>query len=160
MEIKCDYCGKKFEYTGGKAHYEREDNHYCSRSCQGKGNNLKQGNRLHGMAKEGENGKQPKRYRIWNNVKKRAKKDGRKFTLEPSDIPKIPKKCPILGIKIKENDEVGPKDSSPSLDRIKQEEGYTPENIRIISNRANRLRQDATKEELKLILQDMEENNV
>lgn len=35
-------------------------------------------------------------------------------------------------------------DSSPSLDRINTDYGYTPENSRIISWRANKLKNDAT----------------
>jgi len=154
MEITCDYCGKNFEYDGGQAHYERHEHHYCSRSCQGKANNLAQGNRLHGMGKKGPDGKQPKRYRIWQNVKKRAENQGTKFELEPEEIPEIPDKCPILGIEIEENKEAGPKDSSPSLDRIDPNKGYLPDNVRIISNRANRLRQDATLKEMEAILED------
>lgn len=158
MEIKCDFCGKKFEYTEGMAHYKRSENHYCSRSCQAKANNLRQGNKLHGMARGRSSSEYPKRYKIWCNARKRARKKGKKFSLEPEDIPEIPEKCPILGIPIEESNEPGPTDNSPSLDRINPEEGYTPENVRIISNRANRLRQDATVKELELILEDMKDN--
>jgi hypothetical protein len=153
MEIKCDYCGKIFIYKGGKVHFNRTKHHYCSRSCQGNGNNVVQGNNLHGLAKR-VNGKQDKRYRVWCNVKKRAKKEGIKFNLIVDDIPKIPEVCPILGIKIKENNISSPLDSSPSLDRIHPIIGYVKGNIRFICNRANRIKSDATLKELELIIQD------
>lgn len=153
MEITCDYCGKLFEYKGGIAHFNRSKNHYCSRSCQGNGNNIKIGNRLHGFAVK-RNGKQDKRYRIWCNVKKRAKQEGTEFNLQVEDIPEIPSICPILRIKIIENTKPAPLDSSPSLDRINPKLGYVKGNIRFISNRANRIKSDATLEELKLILKD------
>jgi len=155
VEIACDYCGKVFTYKGGPAHYRRTKNHYCSRSCQGNGNNINLGNRLHGLARNGADGKQDKRYRIWCGVKKRALQKGIAFEIEPDDIPDIPAQCPVLGIEIEENTGNGPLDSSPSLDRIHPEKGYVRGNIRIISNRANRLRQDATKEEMVLLLEDI-----
>jgi len=155
MEIKCDYCGKLFNFNGGQAHYNRTKHHYCSRSCQGNGNNIVLGNNLHGLA--GKRDKKDKRYTIWCGVKKRAKKNGIEFNLDVCDIPMIPEYCPILGIKIIANKLSGPIDSSPSLDRINPKIGYIKGNIRIISNRANRIKADATLEELKLVLKDSQQ---
>jgi hypothetical protein len=147
MEIDCDYCGKKFEFKGGKVHFNRSKKHYCSLDC------LCKSNIIHGLASK-KNGKQDKKYRIWCNVKKRAKQNGIKFELTINDIPKIPEYCPILGIKIQENIISSPLDSSPSLDRINPKKGYVKGNIRIICNRANRIKSDATIKELRLILKD------
>ena len=47
---------------------------------------------------------------------------------------------------------------SPSLDRIVPELGYVKGNIRVISNRANHLKSDATLEEHRKILLDAEAN--
>jgi len=146
MEIKCFNCGKSFDFKGGMAHFKRAKHHYCSRACQ---------NVIHGLASK-KNGKQDKRYRIWCNIKKRAKKNGMIFNLSVYDIPEIPDVCPILGIKIKANEFSSPLDSSPSLDRINFALGYIAGNIRIISNRANRLRQNGTIEEWKLLIKDAE----
>ena len=153
MEVKCDYCGKLFEYKGGLVHYNRTKSHYCSRSCQGNGNNIIQGNQLHGLAKR-KNRKQDKRYELWCQAKKRAKKKGIKFDLSPTEIPIIPELCPVLGIPIRITGELT--DNSPSIDRIDNTKGYVKDNIRIISHRANRLKADATIEELKLIIKDLE----
>ena len=49
-----------------------------------------------------------------------------------------------------------PLDSSPSLDRINPKYWYIKWNIRIISNRANRIKSDASIEEIRLILKDAE----
>jgi len=155
MEIKCDYCGKLFNYKECLAHFKRVKTHYCSRSCQGNGNNIKQGNKLHGLAIK-KNGKADKRYRVWCCIKKRAKERGVDFNLQIEDIPEIPKVCPVLKIKIKENTKSAPLDSSPSLDRINPKLGYIRGNVRFISNRANRIKSDATLEELKLVLKDSE----
>jgi len=149
MEINCDYCGKRFKFKGGKVHFKRSKKHYCSLWC------LNKSNTIHGLASK-KNGKQDKRYRIWCNVKKRAKQKGIKFELKIEDIPKIPKDCPIFKIEIKENKISAPLDSSPSLDRINPKLGYIKGNVRIISNRANRIKSDATLKELRLILKDAE----
>ncbi len=150
MEVVCDYCKKKFSYIGGKAHFNRTKKHYCSRSCQGNGNNVILGNRLHGLG--GHGAKKDKRYTIWCGAKKRAMKRGFDFDLEIEDIPEIPKKCPILGIEIKVNTTNKPLNSSPSLDRIDNNKGYVKGNIQIISNRANRIKSDATIEELEKLI--------
>jgi len=147
MKIKCDYCGKIFDYNGGLAHYNRAKKHFCSRSCQ---------NVIHGLARRTKD-KQDKGYKIWCNVKKRAKKNGTFFDLEIQDIPTIPKYCPVLGIEIKANIKAGPIDSSPSLDRVNPKKGYTKDNIRIISNRANRIKSDATIKELELVLNNLKQ---
>lgn len=57
--------------------------------------------------------------------------------------------CPVFGIPLSWG---FPKDSSPSLDRIDSSKGYSFENCQIISNKANRLKSDATLEELLLLV--------
>lgn len=142
MEIICGTCGKTFLYKGGLSHYKRTKRHFCSTNCQ----NIK-----HGLSRRKNT---DKRYDIWCGVKKRARKTGTEFSLELNDIPFIPEYCPVLGIKIIANNLAGPIDSSPSLDRINPKLGYIKGNVRIISNRANRIKSDATLEELKLVLKD------
>ena len=149
MEITCDFCGNAFIYKGGKAHFNRSKNHYCSIECLGK-SNIK-----HGLAAKDKNGKQDKRYSIWCSAKKRAKLKNIEFNLKVEDIPKIPKFCPVLGIEIVSNDTNAPLDSSPSLDRIDTNKGYTKDNIRIVCNRVNRIKSDATLHELILIVEDL-----
>lgn len=140
MEVNCanKLCAKSFAFRGGPAHFERTKEHFCSRRCQ---------NTTHGMA-----GTQ--RHKIWERTKKRAKEDEVPFTISIHDIPEIPSLCPVLGIRLAPNTKAGPLDSSPSLDRLRPALGYVPGNVRIISNRANRLRSDANAAELRLIADD------
>lgn len=147
MEIVCNnpLCKKSFIFKGGQSHFKRNKKHFCSRACQ---------NVIHGFANRRHKNK---KYSIWCNVKKRAKKEKTLFELTINDIPDIPIICPILGIKIKANHLAGPLDCSPSLDRIIPSLGYIKGNVRFISNRANRLRSDATTVELKLLAKDSEE---
>lgn len=85
-------------------------------------------------------------------AKQRADRDGRPFSITMDDIV-IPAVCPVLGIPIIPG--VGKvTQNSPSLDRIKPERGYVPGNVRVISFRANSLKQDATVEELEKVLDD------
>ncbi len=119
---------------------KRSSNYYCNTACR---------NTIHGNSRS-------LRYEMWCRVKKNSKPRGLEFTLFQDDIPVVPTVCPILGIAIKPNHLSGAIDSSPSLDRIDNSKGYIPGNVRIISNRANRLRSDATSVELDLIAADNE----
>lgn len=64
-------------------------------------------------------------------------------------------KCPVFGIELSWG---FPKETSPSLDRIDSSQGYTFENCQIISNKANRIKSDATLEELILLVEYLKEN--
>lgn len=64
----------------------------------------------------------------------------------------VPTHCPILGLPLyvmKGTKGGGP--NSPSLDKIEPSRGYVPGNVIVISNRANRLKSDASVEELRAI---------
>lgn len=82
-------------------------------------------------------------------AKKRAKLKNLEFNIDESDI--IPKFCPILGIELKvanKGEGKGGRHYSPSLDRIDSSKGYIKGNVWVISNRANTIKSDASKEEL------------
>lgn len=75
---------------------------------------------------------------ILHGCKERALRDGVVFNLKPEDIT-IPTICPILGIPLVIG--LGIKsDSTPSIDRIIPELGYVPDNIAVISWKANRIK--------------------
>jgi len=97
---------------------------------------------------------------IYNRAIYRARKKGLPFNITWEDII-IPSCCPILGIPLKVNKggRSGMFPDSPSLDRIVPELGYVKGNIRVISNRANHLKSDATLEEHRAILLDAEKNS-
>ncbi len=102
---------------------------------------------------------------LYISIKARAKKNSIDFNLDESDI-KIPEFCPVLGIKLECNvgnawgsgiKGFGRKDSSPSVDRINPELGYTKGNIKVISWRANNLKKDGTMEEFVSIIKYLNE---
>lgn len=78
-----------------------------------------------------------------------AKKRGIEFTLEFSDLD-WPTHCPVLGIEINYSLKKM-EDTSISFDRIDPSKGYTKENTLLVSQRANRLKNDASFDELKQI---------
>ena len=85
---------------------------------------------------------------LLSGCKARAKKKGLPFDLDLEDII-IPEKCPMLGIKLMRNlGQRGPSSSSPSLDRIIPEKGYTKGNVQVISTKANMIKSNATADEL------------
>jgi hypothetical protein len=84
-----------------------------------------------------------------SSAKGRAKKFNLPFSFTIADFD-IPQYCPILGLEL----EVGdgrPGLNSPSLDRIIPNLGYVKGNVEVISYRANKIKSDATPEELQKI---------
>ena len=94
---------------------------------------------------------------LLKKAKHRAKVLGLEFNIEISDIV-IPEYCPVLGLKILKNSDDRFVDNSPSLDRIDINRGYVKGNVKVISMKANRLKNNATIEEVKKILKYMENN--
>lgn len=88
--------------------------------------------------------------RLLSGAKKRAKALHIPYNLELSDII-IPEKCPVLHIKLESSNPTN-HDCAPSIDRINPNLGYIKDNIGIISMRANRLKSDASLEELEKII--------
>ena len=73
-------------------------------------------------------------------AKRRAKLKEIEFNLSLEDIV-IPTLCPIFKVKLEGR-------HAPSIDRIDSNKGYTKDNIQIISSLANRMKWDASHEEL------------
>jgi len=90
-----------------------------------------------------------------HNARRRAKEKGLVCTITEKDIP-IPQFCPVLGIPLVFG--IGTRvatANSPTIDRIDPTKGYIPGNVRVISYRANMLKNNMTYEEWELIGEDM-----
>ena len=88
-------------------------------------------------------------------AKRRAQSRGRAFDLTLEDLQRlVVPRCPILGTELiwKYGHGLGIGAHSPSLDRIDNSRGYTKDNVAIISHKANGMKNSCTVEELKAIL--------
>jgi len=97
----------------------------------------------------------PERY-LLRNARVRARKLGRKFSIGPEDVV-IPKFCPALGIPLVtgtlgKGKRYARQDGAPSIDRIDSSKGYVKGNVVVVSWRANRLKNDATPEDMKKLV--------
>lgn len=87
---------------------------------------------------------------LWLAAKKRAAIEGVAFDLKVEDIV-IPNECPVLGIRLIRNKGRGGGDTSPTLDRFVPTNGYVLGNIEVISFLANRIKSNATFEQIKAV---------
>ena len=90
-------------------------------------------------------------YRLWWSSRIRANQGGIAHTIRPKDIP-LPKTCIYLGIPLDyrcaaDRRSCHPLDC-PSIDRIDPLLGYTANNVQVISYLANRMKSNATREQL------------
>lgn len=82
--------------------------------------------------------------KLYEWAKSRARIKKRAFTITLADIV-IPDRCPVLGTPL----------VTPSVDRIDPDKGYVPGNVRVISMRANVLKNNAELWELEALVADL-----
>jgi hypothetical protein len=83
----------------------------------------------------------------------RARNKNLEFSITEKDLT-LPKLCPLLNIPLQINKEKRQGDSY-SIDRINNNKGYIPGNVWIISARANWLKNNASIEELQLLVKNL-----
>ena len=94
-------------------------------------------------------------YDAFYNAKARSKKNGWEFNLTmPILLDMAVNVCPLMEIELTYS---GSKshDSSASIDRIDSKLGYTPENCRVISFKANRIKNNASLEEILILAKNL-----
>ena len=98
--------------------------------------------------------------KTFGRAKARAKKRGLPYDNKCPDL-ELPDVCPVLGIVLVYPNSFKNKRShnSPSLDRLENPLGYIAVNLRVISFRANALKNDATVDELEAIVRYMKTTN-
>ncbi len=99
--------------------------------------------------------KNPEKY-IYTNAKNNAKQRSIEFSLTIEDIV-IPDICPLLGIKIERTFGEGRHDALPSIDRLNPKLGYVKDNVKIISFLANRMKNNATAEQIKKLASNIDD---
>lgn len=87
-----------------------------------------------------------------HNARRRAEKQGIEFSLTREDILELlGESCPLLGCRFAFSmGKTVPE--SPSIDRKDPSKGYTKENVWIISAKANRIKTNATTQEIEAVL--------
>jgi len=81
-----------------------------------------------------------------------AKRKGIPFDITLDDIKDVPAFCPILGVKLVSGEGIN-NPNAASLDRVVPQQGYVKGNVYWISKRANRIKCDATLEEMERVVQ-------
>lgn len=92
--------------------------------------------------------------RLLDKRKSAAKKRGIEFSVCADDV-FIPEFCPLLGVRL----DFSGKPNNPngmSIDRIDPSKGYILGNVWVVSYRANRIKNDASLEELRSIVGNLE----
>ena len=85
----------------------------------------------------------------FQNAKARVQRDGKRMWWLAHEDMIYPEYCPYLGIWLDYSigDKGSPKDNSPSFDRTDSMGDYTHDNVQIISNLANSMKNSATREQ-------------
>lgn len=91
---------------------------------------------------------------VLHNIRTRARAQGVPCTITAEDIASAtPEFCPVLGIKLERaaNPKGGVADNTPTVDRLIPHLGYVRGNIIVVSHKANRIKNNATIEELESV---------
>ncbi len=92
------------------------------------------------------------RHRMLVHARYRAKKSGVAFSICVSDVAPVPTYCPLLGIPLFMSvgaGSIGP--NSPTLDRIRNGDGYVPGNVMVISHLANSSKRELNSDQLMML---------
>lgn len=84
-------------------------------------------------------------------AKRRAQLKGLDFNLTIEDII-IPDVCPVFGTVLELNNHTRQNLNTPTLDRIDNSKGYVKGNVIVVSWKANRIKNNASLEELQLLV--------
>lgn len=112
-------------------------------------------NRIHGGYSNLLSWQESAKFQALVNIRERAQRRGYESDLELSDLPILTELCPVFHVPYSKGT-LKNKDYSPSIDRKNPNLPYLKkyrDNLVFISHRANRIKSDATVEELRAILQ-------
>lgn len=93
-------------------------------------------------------------FRLLHSARHRARQRGLPCTITIDDC-RIPEICPVLGIPLEPGQGVQ-HDASPSLDRLHSDGGYTPNNVIVMSKKANTIKSNATSDQVLAVADWME----
>jgi hypothetical protein len=85
---------------------------------------------------------------LWTSARDRCRKSKLEFSIKVEDIV-IPEYCPLLGFPLTKGIMVRKDPNAPSLDRVDNSKGYIKGNVKVISYKANAMKNNASIESLK-----------
>lgn len=91
-------------------------------------------------------------------LRRNAKKRGQEFSVTMKDFLPLPTHCPVLNVEL-DYSGAGTRNAA-SIDRTDCSKGYVPGNVVVMSRRANTLKNDASREELRKVLEYIEKNKI
>ena len=115
-------------------------------------------NRKHGGYSKESSYEDSVKYQALVNIRERAKHRGYESDLDIEDLPSVGDCCPVLGLRYNKGS-LKDKNSSPSVDRKNTNLPYLKkykDNLVFISHRANRIKSDATPDEIRKVLEYVE----
>jgi hypothetical protein len=131
----------------------------CGPSKKNKSSHLKakiKNNQRHALLRKnrrsGPNSKVWAIKKLVEDAARRAKERGMNFCLTAEEI-EAPDECPVFKCKLIYQATGKRSNDSASIDRIDSTKGYTPDNVWIISWRANQIKSDATIQELETLIE-------
>jgi hypothetical protein len=148
---KC-ICGKEKVVSTSSLHGDKVKSCGCWLIDSAKEKGYK--NRKHGGYSKGTSANDKVKYQALVNIQDRSRKRGYESDLEITDLPILTKVCPVLGIEYRKGT-LKDKDYSPSIDRKNTNLPYMKKyktNLVFISHRANRIKSNASVDELKKII--------
>ncbi|SRR6266550_2270497 len=111
-------------------------------------------NKIHGGYSQSSDPNERIKFQALVNIRERSKHRGYESDLEVADLPTLTDSCPVLGVKYSKGS-LKNKDFVPSVDRKNSNLPYLKKyksNLMFISHRANRIKSNATIDELQKIL--------
>ena len=85
-------------------------------------------------------------------IKSRCKKDNIEFNITEENLI-LPTHCPVFGLELEMGKGRGARDNSFSFDRIDPTIGYVKGNVVIVSNKANRMKNNGSLHDLKKLVE-------
>lgn len=133
LNSKCRQCSR----IRSQRHYQENRQQYRRNNQQWRRHNRDSENQQSRQRRHRDPAK-----RMVYGARSRARAIGLECSITPEKLIPLPHRCPVLGIELKNGDD--PHDPHAySLDRINSFRGYTPDNVQVISHRANSLKRDA-----------------
>jgi len=154
-ECFCD-CGKIVEVSSNSLLQEKTKSCGCLSLELTKAVGL--ANRKHGGYSDASPYADRVKYQALVNIKERSRRRGYESDLDLQDLPELTDVCHVLGLKYNKGS-LKDKNASPSVDRKNSNLPYLKkykDNLVFISHRANRIKSDASIEEIRRVLEYLE----